>query len=321
MSETKSFEDLFLSESKTQKNSITELKILLISDLHKNFKFLEKLKEWQIKNKENFDYIFLTGDILCLNYPENIQAEHIAIGEAEITSIISFLENMCLNVIYIGGNHDPKSLFDNTDLSLSINSKNLHKKFHKVSNDLYLFGFGGSVPTISSKNNFDSENFQPFLDIDNSTIKNVVFKGFPYQNSYEDPDYEKSDLDYYEDIKYSFDRSIKEIKEENTTENIKFLLLTHNGPFFCQSTIREYKGKCVYMGSKGLGEFINFNRNDILLNVHGHTHPSKGLYNYFNIPIINPGALVDGNLCKIELKRDCNFEWYLYSSNFLDLSN
>ena len=51
MSETKTFEQLFLSENKEENLSIRELNILLVTDIHKSYDFLEKLKEWQLENK------------------------------------------------------------------------------------------------------------------------------------------------------------------------------------------------------------------------------------------------------------------------------
>jgi len=321
MSETKRFEELFLSECKSENLHTNELKILLISDVHKNYSFLENLKEWHTKQKRVFNYIFLTGDILSLNYPENEQPESIAKSEAEISAIISFLENMCLNVVYLGGNHDPSTLFSDKSVSLTIKSTNIHKKFIKVCNDLYIFGLGGSVPTISSKSFIDSEDFKPYIDVDSESIRNVVFQGYPYQNSFEKPDYFASDEIYSKELYDSFQKAHETIKSENSTENIKFILLTHNGPFYCQSSIMQYKGKCVYMGSQALSKFLTKNKNDVLINIHGHTHHGKGLYNFGGTCVLNPGALTLGSFCAITLRRDCNDDWYLFSSEFIDLSN
>jgi len=321
MSETKKFEELFLSECDSENLGTSELKILLISDVHKNYSFLENLKEWHTMHNKVYDYIFLTGDILRLNYPENEQAEFIAKSEAEISAIISFLENMCLKVIYLGGNHDPKTLFSDASLCLTIKSTNIHKKSIKVCNDLYIFGLGGSVPTIGSKNCVDSEDFIPYVDVDPETIKDVVWQGYPYQNSYEKPDYYTSDKIYTKELTESYEKTKQSISNDNKTENIKFILLTHNGPFYSASSIMEYNGKCVYMGSIGLSKFMKRYKDDILLNVHGHTHSGKGLYCFGSTPVINPGALTLGSFSSITLKRDCNDEWYLFSSEFVDLSN
>ena len=61
MSETKKFEDLFLSSNFEETLSIKKLRILIISDINSNFMYLQKLKEWQLKNNIYFDYIFFAG--------------------------------------------------------------------------------------------------------------------------------------------------------------------------------------------------------------------------------------------------------------------
>ena len=320
MSESKKFEELFLSESLEDNLNINEISILAITDLHKNYHFLENLKEWHTKNKKQFNYIFLTGDILTLDYPDNEKPETIAKAEAEISAIISFLENMCLNVIYLGGNHDPKTLFNETSPSLTIKSFNIHKKQFKICNDLYIYGLGGAVPTIVSKNNIDSNEFIPYIDIDPLSLKNVYWKGYPYQNSYESPDYNLSDEIYTKDLFDNFERIKVDIQNENTTPNIKYILLTHNGPFYTQSSLMTHKNKCVYMGSVGLSKFLKNKKDDILLNIHGHTHNSKGIYPFNQVNVINPGALTIGHFCTINLKRDCNNDWFIYSTEFINLS-
>ncbi len=58
MSETKTFEELFLSYSKEENLKLKKLKILLINNINSNYRYLLKLKECQIKSQEYFDYIF-----------------------------------------------------------------------------------------------------------------------------------------------------------------------------------------------------------------------------------------------------------------------
>ena len=62
MSETKTFEDLFLSQYEEDNLKVNHLKILLINNINSNHMYLIKLKEWQIKNQEYFDYIFFLGN-------------------------------------------------------------------------------------------------------------------------------------------------------------------------------------------------------------------------------------------------------------------
>ena len=58
MSETKTFEELFLSYSKEENLKSKKLKILLINNINSNYRYFLKLKEWKIKSQEYFDYIF-----------------------------------------------------------------------------------------------------------------------------------------------------------------------------------------------------------------------------------------------------------------------
>jgi Icc-related predicted phosphoesterase len=315
MSETKTFEELFLSESKNDNLSIKELEILLVSDIHKSYPYLEKLKEWQIENKKLFDYIFCTGDILSLKYPEIEDNEVIAKSEAEISAIISFLENMCLNVIYIGGNHDPKSLFNSKDTpTLTIRSTNLHKKHYKISNDLYLVGLGGSVPALESVNQINEHGFTPYLDVGDK----VLWDGYPYQDNFENPSYKNSDKMYISDLLDTWYKSKGEIEEINTTPNKKYILLTHCGPFYSSTSIMENKNKCVYMGSQNLQEFLK-NNSDIFLNIHGHTHKGHGRNNMAHVSVINPGSLSEGNFAVLKLKRNFIDEWTIAETDLISL--
>jgi Icc-related predicted phosphoesterase len=314
MSETKTFQELFLSECKEQNLSVKELKILLVTDIHKNFEFLERLKEWQLEKKQLFDYIFCTGDILSLKYPELEDNEVIAYGEAEIASIISYLENMSLNVIYIGGNHDPKSLFEVELPTLTIKSINLHKRFHKLANDLYLIGLGGAVPGIESQYNVKDKNFIPYQD----TTDKVPFIGYPYNDNHINPNYTKSGKLYNDDLNLLWKSVNAEISEINTTPNIKFILLTHNGPFYSSTSIMNYRDKCAYMGSKGLDEFLKENEN-VFLNIHGHTHAGLGYVSFNTYSVINAGALTEGNFAVLTLKRNHVDEWKVANVEFNNL--
>jgi Icc-related predicted phosphoesterase len=314
MSENKTFEELFLSECKEENLSIKEVDILLVSDIHLSFHYLEKLKEWQLENKRLFDYILLTGDILSLKYPDNEKNEIIAQSEAEISSIITFLENMCLNVIYLGGNHDPKSLFDIEPPNLTIRSINLHKKFIKIANDLYFIGLGGSVPTIVSKDALP--NAIPYVD----ATDEILWEGYPYQDNFTKPNYNNSDIIYQKDLQEVWAKLAFHITQNNTTENIKYVLLTHNGPFYSSTTIQVNKGKIAYMGSKTLGDFLNGHEN-IMLNIHGHTHDGKGNVNYNTYSVINPGSLRNGDFSILKLRRNFANEWIIAKVEMIELNN
>jgi Icc-related predicted phosphoesterase len=318
MSENKTFEELFLSECKEQNLKVKELDILLISDVHKSSSFLEKLKEWQLENKKLFDYIICTGDMLNLFLPDNDLNESIAKGEADLSAMISFLENMCLNVIYIPGNHDPKSLFHWKDVpSLTIRSVNVHKRFLKVANDLYIIGLGGSIPNFPATDEVNSEKFVPF---ESDISKKVLWEGYPYADQYPDSNFFLSDQMFEKDLEEMWSKVKTHIEETNTTPNIKFILLTHHGPYYSSTANMQFKNMWVYMGSKTLQEFLKKNNKEILMNIHGHSHGAQGMHKDLNrIPVVNPGPLVEGKFAVLKLKRDFNDEWIMTKIEFNQL--
>ena len=59
--------------------------------------------------------------------------------------MLSYLENLCLNIIYIGGTNDTVTLFKKPFPSLTVKSKNVHQSFFKLAEDLYLLGYGGNI--------------------------------------------------------------------------------------------------------------------------------------------------------------------------------
>lgn len=304
MSETKTFEEIFLSESLDENLKTSELDILLVSDVHTNYIYLEKLKEWQIENQRSFNYIVCLGDILSLNMPENETKECISKGESEISGIISFLESICLNVIYIGGNHDPKTIFNMNWLpTLTIRSINLHGKHMKLANDLYLVGLGGAIPTVESTYDPDDKEFFLYSDVTDKT----KWDGYPYYN----------DKDYNSDLQRTMKITKEAIAESNSTPGIQFILLTHNGPFYSSTTICKHD-KCIYMGSKSLHYFLKENK-DIFINIHGHTHKGKGMTNLDEQTVINPGNLNNGHFSVMKLKRNFYMKWEIKNIEFIKL--
>lgn len=303
MSENKTQEELFLSENKEENLKIREIDVLLISDIHKSYGYLEKLKEWLLENKKLFNYIFATGDFLNMDSKLNEMNEEVAKGEAELSSIISYLENMCLNVIYIGGNHDPVTLFNTEGPTLSIRSINLHKNHFKLANDLYVIGIGGALPGITSHYDITDPNFIPFGDVSNK----LAWEGFPYNET----SYHSADKAYLNDLEIMMNNYKTHIEENNTTPNIKVVLLTHNGPFYSNTAASEFDSKMIYSGSQNLQKFLQKNNKEIFINIHGHTHQGKGNILSSGVNIINPGPLTCGNFAILKLKRNFNDEWII----------
>ena len=148
MSETKTFEELFLSSNMSHNLSVSYLKILLIADSNSNFMFIEKLKEWQIENNQYFDYSFFCGNFLGPN-PNVDSSQHIPKAEADICGLLIYLENIQLKILYVPGSNDPKTLFQKESPTITVKSKNIHKKYIKLADDLYILGTSGLIQEIN----------------------------------------------------------------------------------------------------------------------------------------------------------------------------
>ena len=171
MSETKTFEELFLLYSKEENLKVNHLKILIINNINSNYMYLIKLKEWQIKHQEYFDYLFFIGNFL--SHSENKDKndiKEICNDEAETGGLLSYLENLSLNIVYIGGDNDTPTIFKEPYPSLTLKSINLHKKYHKIAEDLYLIGYGGNIEINSIENTF--YNFKDYIK-ENVNMKNI----------------------------------------------------------------------------------------------------------------------------------------------------
>ena len=173
MSETKSFEELFLSQSVEENLKIKHLKILVLNNINSNYLYLFKLKEWQIKSNIYFDYLLYLGNFLSYSDKDKNNVKEIANDEAQTGGLLSYLENLCLNIIYIGGNNDCVTLFKNPFPYLTVKSKNIHKNYFKLTDDLYVVGYGGN---INDNNIFELEDTFSSLHkylVENDKLTNI----------------------------------------------------------------------------------------------------------------------------------------------------
>ena len=145
MSETKTFEELFLSQSVEENLKINHLKILVINNINSNNLYLFKLKEWQINHNVYFDYLFFLGNFLSSSNKDKNSIKEIANDEAQTGGLLSYLENLCLKIVYIGGNNDIGTLFKKPYPHLTVKSTNIHNDFFKLADDLYVVGYGGDI--------------------------------------------------------------------------------------------------------------------------------------------------------------------------------
>ena len=271
------------------------LNFLIISDIHLNFKKLEKLKNWFFSTSpEKIDYVLILGDFdnIKQTTPE-IDKIVCAKSESNISNILAFLEFFAVPMFYIPGNHDSFSLFvHNPEVNpfdhkkLTQSSTNLHLTRFQINKDLQIVGLGGAIPAFK-------------LPIDE---KKPFYEGFPYQNDSE------------------FKKDIEKI-QEFFSENLQTILITHNGPTNSSTAIdySSYPKEPIYFGSNGLFEVLQ-GKNNILVNCHGHIHDGAGRARINNIDVINPGSLGRGDFCTLTIVRNSvGNKWIVKNMNFLSL--
>ena len=173
MSETKSFEELFLSQSVEENLKIKHLKILVLNNINSNHLYLFKLKEWQIKSNINFDYLFYLGNFLSYSDKEKNNIKEIANDEAQTGGLLSYLENLCLNIIYVGGNNDCVTLFKTPFPYLTVKSKNIHKNYFRLADDLYVVGYGGNINDDNISQLEDTFSSLHKYLVDNDKLTNI----------------------------------------------------------------------------------------------------------------------------------------------------
>ena len=79
--------------------------------------------------------------------------------------------------------------------------------------------------------------------------------------------------------------------------------MTHCGPSISTTTV-SYEGKNVIQsGSTYLSEFLQDNSNNILMNIHGHTHDGYGYRRINSMNIVNAGPLLYGKYTVIDLMK------------------
>jgi len=162
----------------------------------------------------------------------------------------------------------------------------MHLKSIKLKDDLFLFGFGGSVPALQ-----------------NGETK---WQGFPF----------KSDTEFSEGFTPFFRKSM-----ESVTQNDTVLLMTHIGPDVVSTNIDTYYeiNNAIYAGSPSLSQLLKeqIAQSRILLNVHGHTHFCAGMAKYGIISVINPGSLRMREFAVLKLSKENN--WKIKSIEFNSL--
>ena len=260
----------------------TTLEVLCVSDLHLKQEGMDKLLKWNTEeNNVKFDMIFAPGDFDNLSiYTKDLNEPGYPQSEKNIADFLTPLKIFDAPIYLVPGNHDPYTMFTQEDTnskqliieelaSKNIKAYNLHNKAMEVAKNLTIIGHGGSVPSWW----------------DRTTMTKQKYVGFPYNSDNEYKDGFQTTLNHIEDhVKNKKDQSL--------------ILMTHIGPEMC-GTSENYKSPHdadTSLGSYYLNHIVAKYHNDIIMNIHGHSHEGDGFKRYGKVVVFNPGS--QGHHCE-----------------------
>ena len=125
------------------------LTIAVLNDIHLNMDLIEKLKKYWFLRRISVDYLIVCGDLVNISISEQENAEIVDESFKKCHEIIKELEKLCVHVLFVPGNHDPTTLFNNTmshPVRLTKKSVNLHRVVYHLRQNLVIVGCGGSIP-------------------------------------------------------------------------------------------------------------------------------------------------------------------------------
>ena len=130
------------------------------------------------------------------------------------------MENLCLNIVYIGGNNDSITLFKKPFPSLTVKSINIHKSFLKLADDLYVIGYGGNINNYNI-NQLEEIFFSLYNYInENDKIKDIQIILINNDNYYENKNIKSVYQNFFEKSKNIFLNLNGNIEEKQGTYNL-----------------------------------------------------------------------------------------------------
>ena len=281
-----------------------EFSFLIVSDIHESMENVKKLVEYYSKTQTKFDYILCCGDIVTVPNNEQDFPESAKKYEPMIADLFKELEKICPNIVYVPGNHEPYTTFKEDSPQLTKGTIGLHKKYLKLTDDLYMIGLGGSPPILHG-DKYSNEQI-PFKDVN---VKQYKWDGYPYNVDKTEENYPRSDAILLKDLMVPVEKLKKEVGDKAS-----LILLSHVGPLYTLTNYMNIANENIYLGSEQLGQWFVDEKN-CFLNIHGHSHPAKGVINIMEKKtVINPGDLASGNYAVIKIKKN-NDEWTLESTS------
>ena len=265
---------------------------------------------------KKYNYILYLGDMVKMTPGEQNSTKDASKYEQRMTQYLQKLETIS-PVLYIPGNNEPYTIYEKNAPKLTQISSNIHNNFIKIKKDLYIAGIGGCTPILNG-GKYD-KNIIPFSTLNTS---NVIQNGFPYNlPQYGENNYKKSDEWFGNDIRNILNKIKKDAESNGLNNKYQVILISHEGPLYSWTNAQQQLGTgehWLYLGSMEL-EKILINDENLILDIHGHIHPSRGIVTM--VPgktVINPGAIINGFYGELNLKKSED-KWSVNSMNLLDL--
>ena len=84
----------------------------------------------------------------------------------------------------------------------------------------------------------------------------------------------------------------------------------------------EFEERPTHLGSKTLSKVVKKYNNDVMLNIHGHSHEGVGMNLLWNVRVINPGSSAHGgNFAKLVIVRDkVDKRWKFKKCEFININ-
>eukprot|EP00118_Oscarella_pearsei_P015540 m.140538 g.140538 ORF g.140538 m.140538 type:complete len:289 (+) comp38312_c0_seq6:264-1130(+) len=280
----------------------SRLRILHVTDVHSSFDNVSALGDRLKSSNETIDLVLLSGDIADMEMGTRDASSaraKITKYENDARRVVKGLEAIHPLVVYIPGNHDPITIFSSeSPPKMTMTSINVHGRCVRLTDDLSLVGFGGSIPGYQNGKQ--------------------VWEGFPFES---EEDMAK-ELDPFLSLQFHPEPSGSD-SPSAVREGDSVILMTHLGPSQTDTTI-VHEGSItdpILTGSSTLRQNLESDllQKSVFLNLHGHSHYAIGRSHLVNITVVNPGSLMEGNFGLYTISKDKEHGWKLVSCTFESL--
>jgi Icc-related predicted phosphoesterase len=251
------------------------LRFLIASDIHDDLAAVEQLKREIHELGFAPNVVLCPGDLTCLptkigvELPEDVVAAGAQNGRAILQSLKELVPDG--QVVFVPGNHDPITWFDQSDPSLremaELGLVNAHDARVRVSTGLSIIGFGGCTEALEDGR--------------------VVWSAYPYTES---------------EMTERLAATKKRLCETDPGETT--VLMTHFGSAASATTwvtgmdpnslvAPGLRKTIINSGSSTLDPLLAEAavQASVVLNLHGHTHQGCGMTRRGAITVLNPGSL------------------------------